>query len=155
MRPKCLIFNPKLQNVKICPFWHSIPNTHQNVFRLNHELNKTFLRPKLDLLPNMSILIFHTQHSSMHMWPKNNIQHFLWLNEDRNPNSLCSSWCYSYCVSRTSKVQLLVFMFLALFVALQVIMELFRWSSFGDGVGSSLSNWKTLWGVWVMVLGNN
>ncbi len=42
-----------------------------------------------------------------------------------------------------------------MFVVLQVIVELLRWASFSDGKGSLMFNWKTLWEVWIMVLGDN
>jgi len=75
-----------------------------------------------------------TFHHLTPLWPKNSVQHFLWMNESRNPNSVVWQMMLKLSSSRTSKVQWLVFYFWLCWLFCRLL-----WSGFGELV--SVMEW--------------
>ncbi len=89
------------------------------------------------------------------LWPQNNVQHFQWMNESKNLNSVVWQMMPKLLCFKDVESPITCFLFLALFVVLQVIVEWLWWAGFGDGAGSLLLTWQSLWGVWVTVFGDD
>ncbi len=78
----------------------------------------------------------YTETFTMILWSKNSVQHFLWMNESRNPNSTVWQMMPKLLCFKDAKSPIICFLFLVLFVVLQVIVEWFWWVGFSDGTRS-------------------